>query len=626
MKPTTVGARRVLALGAAGSLAAGLAPVLLASPAQAADEVTAPKNVIVLISDGAGYNQFDAARAYETGATYQQATVDPATGAITHADGTPSQVYDEFPVQVGQAHYSASGRADYVPADAWGDFDWVASGATDSAAAATALGTGVKTNNGTIGYDPEANELLTVGQQAQEVGKKVGLVTSVTFNHATPAGFIAHNSDRNDYHGLATEIIDSGIDVVIGAGHPNYTDANRSRSSNFGDGSWISQADFERVAGGETPFSYVESRADFEEIAAGENVPDKLFGLARVAETFQYNRPGLENDEVLPYTDPLNRDVPSLATSSQAALNVLETDEDGFFLMIEGGAVDWAGHANQTTRVVEEQIDFNDSVEAVTQWVEENSSWDETLVVVTADHETGYLTGPGADAETGWTELTGAAGELPDVDWHSGGHTNALVPLYAKGAGSEILQARSTSWDPVRGAYLDNTDIGETVFDLLGHPAAGGGSTVGLESTVPLPQGAGALTLTIPDAEQTVELAGAGTQEAALPEVVVADSRTDAAARGDGWTVSGSASDFTAGNRTFGADNLSWTPAIVSSESGAAAGGTATLEAPAALADADGETRSGTTVVGAGLALSVPEEARGGVYASQVTLTLFPKD
>lgn len=367
-------ARRLIAVTAATGLAFGIATPVLAEATP-----TTPKNVIVMISDGAGYNQFDAASLYESGTSYRQVAVDPSTGAITRSAATPTQVYEQFPVQVAQSHYSASGRAGYTPEAAWGAFDWVASGATDSAAAATALGTGVKTNNGTIGIDPAGDKLLTVGEQAMAVGKKVGLVTSVPFNHATPAGFIAHNADRNDYHGLATEMIDSGIDVVIGAGHPNYTDANTSRASHFGAGSWISQPDFARLSGGQTPFTYVDSKAQFEQIAAGNNVPDKLFGLARVAETFQYNRPGLSNNAVLPFTDRANADVPSLETSTDAALNVLASDQDGFFLMVEGGAVDWAGHANQTTRLVEEQLDFNASVEAVTAWVEQNSNWNETL-------------------------------------------------------------------------------------------------------------------------------------------------------------------------------------------------------------------------------------------------------
>lgn len=610
-------ARRLIAVTAATGLAFGIATPVLAEATP-----TTPKNVIVMISDGAGYNQFDAASLYESGTSYRQVAVDPSTGAITRSAATPTQVYEQFPVQVAQSHYSASGRAGYTPEAAWGAFDWVASGATDSAAAATALGTGVKTNNGTIGIDPAGDKLLTVGEQAMAVGKKVGLVTSVPFNHATPAGFIAHNADRNDYHGLATEMIDSGIDVVIGAGHPNYTDANTSRASHFGAGSWISQPDFARLSGGQTPFTYVDSKAQFEQIAAGNNVPDKLFGLARVAETFQYNRPGLSNNAVLPFTDRANADVPSLETSTDAALNVLASDQDGFFLMVEGGAVDWAGHANQTTRLVEEQLDFNASVEAVTAWVEQNSNWNETLVIVTADHETGYLAGPGADAQTGWTALTGTQGQLPNVSWHSGGHTNALVPFFAKGAGSDQLAARADKWDAVRGAYLDNTAVGEIVFDLLGHAAASGENAVGVEASVTSGDRSGALSLSVAASDRVVFENAA----AALPQATVTDSRSEVQSQGKGWTVSGSATEFVAGNRTFGAEALTWTPRVVSSQGGAAAGGVATLQAPATLADSDRVTRVGTSVLDASLALSVPEDAKAGRYGSDLTLTLFAKD
>ncbi|WP_308798320.1 alkaline phosphatase [Agromyces silvae] len=624
MSANTFGpARRLIVLGTVAGVAIGVVPVAAsAEPAEA----SVPKNVIVLISDGGGYNQFDAARLYDAGASYQQVTVDPATGVVEHTPGTASQVYDSWPIQLGQSHYSANGRASYSPESAWGSFDWVASGATDSAAAGTALGTGVKTNNGVLGQRPSGEQLLTLGEQAQAVGKKVGLVTDVPFNHATPAGFIAHNDNRNDYHGLATEMIDSGADVLIGGGHPNYTDANAPRASHFGQGSWISQADFERVTTGQTDFTYIESKAQFDAVASGTDVPEKLFGLARVAETFQYNRPGLANDEVLPYTDPANTDVPSLETAADAALNVLEGDE-GFFLMVEAGAVDWAGHANQTTRIVEEQQSFNAAVETVNEWVETNSSWDETLVIVTADHETGYLAGPGAGAETGWTPLTGQAGALPEVSWHSGGHTNALVPVYAKGAGSEVLDARATNWDSVRGAYLDNTDIGEAIFDLLGHAAPESESALGIEASVPLPASGGVLSLALPATEEPVAFAGdAAAQNAVLPEIVVSDTRNEAQAQGKGWTLAGSATDFVAGNRSFGAEHLAWAPRVVSSDAGAVAGGEATLDAPATLADADRVNRVGATVVSADLALTVPSEAKSGRYGSEITLTLFPKD
>ncbi|WP_156754879.1 alkaline phosphatase [Actinokineospora pegani] len=604
---------------AVSATALGLAAATLSSGVATAEQARAPKNIIVLISDGAGYNQFDAASLYEKGQSLHQVSVDPATGAVRRVPGVPTQVYESYPVRVAQSHYSANGRGHYTTESAWGAFDWVSSGATDSAAAATALGTGVKTNNGVIGHRPDGERLRTVGEQAKQVGKKVGLVTSVPFNHATPAGFIAHNTDRNDYHGLATEMIDSGVDVIMGGGHPNFTDAHTSRPSNH---TWISQADFQRLSSQGTDFDFIESRGDFEALAAGAEVPEKVFGLAQVAETLQYNRPGLANDSVPPGTDPAN-DVPSLRTMTGGALNVLERDEDGFFLMVEGGAVDWAGHANQTTRVIEEQLDFNASVEAVNAWVEQHSDWDETLVIVTSDHETGYLAGPGSGPA--WTPLTGAAGELPRVAWHSGSHTNALVPFYAKGAGSEVLRARADQWDVVRGAYLDNTDIGETLFDLIGHAPATG-DAVALEATVPLPETAGALTMSVRDNGSVVFTGGAREQSGALPEVTVTDTRNEVQARGQGWTVSGAASEFVAGNRRFGPENLSWAPKVVSSESAATPGPAAAFDGPAALADTNRVTRFGSTVLGADLGLAVPEQARGGRYGSEITLTLFAKD
>lgn len=422
-------------------------------------------------------------------------------------------------------------------------------------------------------------------------------------------------------------MIDSGIDVIIGAGHPNYTDNNVSRASHFGDGSWISQADFERLLSGETPFTYIESKAQFENIAAGTNVPDKLFGLARVAETFQYNRSGLDNNDVEPFSDAFNSGVPSLETASLAALNVLD-NEEGFFLMIEGGAIDWAGHANQTTRLIEEQYDFNRSVEAAVDWVEANSSWDETLIMVSADHETGYLAGPGAGPETGWTELTGAQGELPDVSWHSGNHTNAIVPLYAHGAGSELFDARAVGWDNVRGAYLDNTDVGKVIFDLLG-TATSEGDDLSLEAYLSLPA-RGELSLSIDHDGEVISLTGADdVLSANLPAATVSDTRNDAQAQGSGWTVSGNATDFVAGNhtRTIEAGNLSWNPAIVSSDGGATAGSAgATLDGPATLATSDLGSRVGTTVADAELNLTVPADAEAGRYGSTITLTLFAQD
>lgn len=613
--------KRLVALGAVVGLTAVTLTGVGASAAT--PEVSTPKNIIVMISDGGGYNQFDAARLYKSGSTLDQVGVDPATGVVNRVPGEATEVFDTWPVRVGQSHYSASGRGYYDSAEAWGDFDWVKTGPTDSAAAGTALGTGVKTYNGVLGFDVDSNQLLTVGEQAMATGRKLGLVTSVPFNHATPAGFIAHNQSRNDNHGIAREMIDSGASVIIGAGHPDYNSSGELIDTP--NNAWIANEDLERLSSGAAGYSYIESRADFETVAAGQSVPERLFGLARVHDTFQYNRASVSGDKnAAPFTDPLVQDVPSLTTASRAALNVLNKDDSGFFLMIESGAVDWAGHGNHTSRLVEEQLDFHSSVEAVSEWVETNSSWDETLVIVTADHETGYLAGPGAGSA--WTPMTGEAGELPNVSWHSGDHTNALVPVYAKGAGSEVLAARADKWDSVRGAYLDNTAIGETVFDFLGFEASEG-DAVSLEAAIKQPLPAGNLSMSISGAEAPVVFAGTDAlQTAKMPEVTVNDTRNEIQAQGKGWTVSGVASDFTAGNRVIEAANLRWIPAITATQGAPVAGRAATLDRAATLAEADAAGRSGASKLGAQLELNIPTQAKGGRYGSEITLTLFAQD
>ena len=148
-----------------------------------------------------------------------------------------------------------------------------------------------------------------------------------------------------------------------------------------------------------------------------------------------------------PYTVPMNANVPDLATMTKGALNVLDANRKGFFLMVEGGAVDWAGHANQPGRTIEEQVDFNEAVAAVCRWVRRNSNWDETLVIVTGDHETGYLWGPGSGADaTGkgtWVPLVNNGEDaVPGMQFNSGDHTNSLIPFFAKGEGARAAPRR----------------------------------------------------------------------------------------------------------------------------------------------------------------------------------------
>ena len=204
----------------------------------------------------------------------------------------------------------------------------------------------------------------------------------------------------------------------------------------------------------------VEERVAFQSLANGQT-PKRVVGTARVYQTLQQGRSGDVNAD--PYTVPLIETVPTLEEMTKAALNILDDDPDGFLLMIEGGAVDWANHSNQSGRLIEEQIAFDNAVHAVVDWVKANSNWGETLLIVTGDHETGYLTGPGSDP--GWMPIVNnGAGYLPGMEWHSGDHTNSLIPLFAKGDAARSFNRFADEYDPVRGAYVDNIEMAMTVF------------------------------------------------------------------------------------------------------------------------------------------------------------------
>ncbi len=421
-----------------------------------------PKNIIILISDGCGYNHVDAANLYQHGKTGKQ-------------------VYEQFPVRCGMSTFMASGS--YDPNLAWASFDYVKSGYTDSAAAATAMSTGVKTYSGAIGLDIHRKPLAHLIDRCEQLGKATGVITTVQLSHSTPAGFVAHNESRNNYADIANEMFyKSTLEVIMGAGHPMYSNDNQllTEPSDFeykytgGQDTWADLSDG-KLTGADADgngiaddWTVIEKHSDFQALMDG-STPNRIIGIAQVNGTLQQKRSG--DDKAAPYVVPLNQSVPTLAEMTKAALNVLDNDPDGFFLMVEGGAVDWAGHGNQSGRVIEEEIDFNKAVEAAIEWVRTNSNWGETLVIVTGDHECGYLTGPDSGQTPHgpvWNQLINNGRENPPgMEWHSGSHTNLLIPFYAKGRGANLFKKTANTTDPVRGDYIDNTDIAKTLFALL---------------------------------------------------------------------------------------------------------------------------------------------------------------
>jgi len=455
--------RRLASLAAVAGIA-GLTLLILASgPAQAKREAPQPKikNVIVMISDGMGYNQLAAGDYYQYG-------------------GLGTQTYERFPVRRAMSTFSYYGA--YDPLQAWGAFSYVNHAPTDSAAAATAMSTGAKTYDAGIGVDVNGAPLLHAAQKAESLGKATGVVTTVEWSHATPAGFVAHNVSRNDYAGIAREMVErSATDVIMGAGNPWFDDSGSPLATAKGYSYVGGQATWDALAAGTAgadadadgvadPWTLVETKAEFEALAEAGEAPDRVCGTAQAYTTLQQARGG--DGMAAPYAVPLNAGVPSLSTMTQGALNVLDEDRDGFLLMVEGGAVDWASHANQPGRTVEEQVDFNKAVDTAIAWVNQNSNWGETLIVVTGDHETGYLWGPGTGADAAgmgqWMPVVNnGAGTQPGMQFNSGTHTNSLIPLFAKGAGARLLRASADGVDPVRGDYLDNTDIAKVIIASL---------------------------------------------------------------------------------------------------------------------------------------------------------------
>lgn len=445
------------------------------------------KNVILLISDGAGMQTWNAASYYRYGALGKEVydKFDVKLFAATHPLNTSKTATktNEGSVKFDSAKLWDNQKSNDVYQGGLGNYDGYFAGydyarrdITDSAAAATALASGYKTYNNAINWSNNDTRLKHIGEYVVESGRSLGVVTSVQWSHATPAGFLAHNPSRNNYAEIAKEIVDSGLaTVVMGAGHPYYDDNGNPREPKDekafrfvgGKESW------DKLASGQSEYRLIEKKEDF--VALAEKRLDlggksKLLGTAQTSNTLQFNRSGQAAGQLL-------TNQPDLATMTKGALNLVSQNSNGFFLMVEGGAVDWAAHANNLPRIVEEQIDFNLAVETAVEWVEKNSSWDETLLIVTTDHGNGLLQGPNSDVNPYAPIINQGAGALPLVRWHTDNHTRELVPVYAKGFGADFFHKVARK-EPNLGRvykvgessqrYVDNTHIFDASAAALG--------------------------------------------------------------------------------------------------------------------------------------------------------------
>ena len=284
---------------------------------------------------------------------------------------------------------------------------------TDSAASATSLNTGVKTYNGSINIGPDGQQLVTLAREMQADGFSVGIVTSVPISHATPGCAYANNVIRHDYQDITRDLLGlpttnhrqplPGVDVLLGCGWGEMKQDDRiKQGKNYVPGrKYIANSDLKAINrnnGGKYVVAERTSGRDGAELlaeAAAEAAKNKerLFGFFGVGgghlpyQTADGNfDPTRGNSKMDRYTQADLSENPTLAQMTSAALTVLEKNETGFYLMVEAGEVDWANHQNNIDNSIGAVFSGDDAFKTIVKWVEENSSWEETQVIVTADH------------------------------------------------------------------------------------------------------------------------------------------------------------------------------------------------------------------------------------------------
>jgi alkaline phosphatase len=332
-----------------------------------------PKNIILMIGDGMGLGQISAS-VYDT------------------KQKQPFELFQHIGLQKTYAYN------DLI---------------TDSAAAATAMACGEKTYRNAIGITKDTIPCTSILEEAEAKGLATGLVATSSIVHATPASFYGHQKLRNFYEYLAIDLIDAGIDFLVGGGKQYF---------------------IRRATDDRNLLTELENKG-YRVTNYTPNVLKKMDGQARqpaiIFTAAKRPQSALEGRSYLP---PVAKKAPEF---------LKDYSDKGFFLMIEGSQIDWAGHANEGGNVLLEMADFNRSIENVLEFVNKNK---ETLLIVTADHETGGLA-INKDSKVGKLNLSFTAND----------HTGTMVPVFAYGPQAELF----------RGIY-DNTEIYHKMRQALG--------------------------------------------------------------------------------------------------------------------------------------------------------------
>jgi alkaline phosphatase len=280
---------------------------------------------------------------------------------------------------------------------------------TDSGAGATAISAGEKTFDGAIGVDVDSLPVKSILEYAEINNKATGMVATCSITHATPASFVAHQVSRKNLEEIATDFLKTDIDVFFGGGLKYFN----QRKDNKDLTKLLAEKGYQLIYNPDS-------------IKFASN--DKVAGLV-----YQEHGPK--------YTEGRGE---MLSDASMKAIDILQNDPEGFFLMIEGSQIDWGGHDNDSQYVVSEMLDFDRTIGKVLEYAEKDKN---TLVIITADHETGGMSIIGGNFEKGEV----------NAKFSTDDHTGVMVPVFAFGPGSENF----------KGIY-ENTDIFKKMMNVYG--------------------------------------------------------------------------------------------------------------------------------------------------------------
>lgn len=377
------------------------------------EDITSYKNVIMFIGDGMGPNHVDAGGVYlgkslcfdvtdDNWKYHAYSNTDSRTSEAFTLDESKSLIRPELNKTLYDGTPSPYDKNTVIGTS--GNITTY----TDSAAGGTALSTGVKTTNSRIGMDIDGTPLENLVEIAKDLNKKTGVVSSDEIVGATPSSFLVHVGERHLSDEILTQIATSKADLVLA----KTTDAYKNAKEKY-DGMFNTNG-----------YSVINEKSQLSVNG------DKMIGIF----------PG-----VAPKTDPR---IPSLAELTVFALDYLDNDE-GFFLMVEGANIDKQSHSNQTKLMLNELLGFNEAIEAAMAWAEGR---DDTLMVVTADHETGALS---YNRETATQETI-----VKDIKWDSQNHSRTRVDIAVYGDITSFVKRFGSNFKRLEGLpYWDNTDI-----------------------------------------------------------------------------------------------------------------------------------------------------------------------